>query len=100
MGRKTFSESFSKWVRNGSSMQWQSTLHSFGKSRNFDPKNGHEPPDSDLRLNDLRKVRDFLALVENRPPPSPNTTSERRVRFPSPAPLIINDLRGSAVKVQ
>src|SRR5438128_1420826 len=50
MNRKTFSESFSKWVRNCSSMQWQSTLHSFGKSRSFELKIGHEPPDSDLRL--------------------------------------------------
>ena len=47
---ETFSESFSKWVRNGSSLQWPSYLILFGKSRNFDSKNGHEPPDSDLRL--------------------------------------------------
>src|SRR2546421_12961465 len=50
MHRKTFSESFSKWVRNCSSQQRQSTLNLFGTSRNFEPKNGHEPPDSDLRL--------------------------------------------------
>ena len=50
MNRKTFSESFSKRVRNGSSLQWPSALNLFGKSRNLEPKNGHEPPDSDLRL--------------------------------------------------
>ncbi len=31
-------------------MQCQSTLILFEKSRNFDSKSGHEPPDSDLRL--------------------------------------------------
>ena len=41
---ETFSESFSKWVRNGSSLQWGSYLILFGKSRNFRSKIGHEPP--------------------------------------------------------
>src|SRR5437762_9204490 len=50
MNRKTFSESFSKWVRNGSSMKWPSYLILFEKSRILASKNGHEPPDSDLRL--------------------------------------------------
>ena len=50
MNRETFSKSFSKGVRNGSSLQWPSYLILFGKSRTFEPKNGHEPPDSDLRL--------------------------------------------------
>ena len=48
--RKTFSESFSKWVRNGSSLQRPSYLILFEKSHILAPKNGHEPPDSDLRL--------------------------------------------------
>src|SRR5437762_1034505 len=47
---ETFSKSFSKGVRNGSSLQRPSYLILFGKSRNFDLKNWHEPPDSDLRL--------------------------------------------------
>ena len=50
MNRKTFSESFSKGVRNGSSLQWPSYLILFEKSRILASKNGHEPPDSDLRL--------------------------------------------------
>src|SRR5205814_10564316 len=47
---ETFSGSFSKWVRHCSPKQWQSTLNLFRKSPNFEPKIGHEPPDSDLRL--------------------------------------------------
>src|SRR5438132_2448217 len=50
MNRKTFSESFSKWVRNGSSLQQPSYLILFEKSHILAPKTGHEPPDSDLRL--------------------------------------------------
>jgi len=50
MNRKTFSESFSKWVRNGSSLQRPSYLILFEKSHIIAPKTGHEPPDSDLRL--------------------------------------------------
>src|SRR5437667_7004852 len=50
INRKTFSESFSKWVRNGSSLQRPSYLILFEKSHILAPKNGHEPPDSDLRL--------------------------------------------------
>ena len=50
MNRKTFSESFSKRVRNGSSLQWPSYLILFEKSHIFASKTGHEPPDSDLRL--------------------------------------------------
>jgi len=50
MNRKTFSESFSKWVRNGSSVQRPSYLILFEKSHILASKNGHEPPDSDLRL--------------------------------------------------
>jgi hypothetical protein len=47
---ETFSESFSRWVSNCSSKQCQSTLNLFAESRNFEPKTGHEPPDSDSRL--------------------------------------------------
>jgi hypothetical protein len=47
---ETFSESFSRLVRNCSSKQCQSTLNLFVESRNFEPKNGREPPDSDSRL--------------------------------------------------
>ena len=50
MNRKTFSESFSKWVRNGSSLQRPSYLILFEKSHILASKTGHEPPDSDLRL--------------------------------------------------
>ena len=50
MNRKTFSESFSKRVRNGSSEQSPSYLILFEKSHIFASKTGHEPPDSDLRL--------------------------------------------------
>ncbi len=46
MNRKTFSESFSKWVRNGSSLQRPSYLILFEKSHILAPKNGHEPPNS------------------------------------------------------
>src|SRR6266516_7312194 len=47
---ETFSKSFSKGVRDCSSMHCQSTLYLFGESRNLEPKNGHAPPDSDPRL--------------------------------------------------
>ncbi len=57
MNRKTFSESFSEGVRNCSSKQCRSTLNLFGKSRNLEPKNGHEPPDSDLRLQSELRVQ-------------------------------------------
>ena len=50
MNREIFSKSFSKRVRNGSSLQRPSNLILFEKSRILAPKNGHEPPDSDLRL--------------------------------------------------
>ncbi len=43
---ETFSESFSKWVRNGSSLEWSSYLILFEKSHILAPKTGHEPPDS------------------------------------------------------
>src|SRR5947207_3590716 len=61
---ETFSESFSKWVRNGSSLQWPSYLILFGKSRNFDSKNGHEPPDSDLRLQSELRVQQGLGRFD------------------------------------
>ncbi len=44
MNRKTFSESFSKWVRNGSSLQRTSYLILFEKSHIFASKTGREPP--------------------------------------------------------
>src|SRR5439155_21150400 len=50
MTRKTFSESFSKWGRNGSSLQRPSYLIFFEKSHIFATKTGHEPPDSDARI--------------------------------------------------
>src|SRR2546427_2959213 len=56
MTRKTFSESFSKWVRNGSSLQRPSYLILFEKSHIFATKTGHEPPDSDSRLHSTEGV--------------------------------------------
>src|SRR5437016_7351547 len=44
MNRETFSESFSKWVRNGSSLQRPSYLILFEKSHILASKTGHEPP--------------------------------------------------------
>ena len=42
--RKTFSESFSNWVRNGSSLKRTSYLILFEKSHIFASKTGREPP--------------------------------------------------------
>src|SRR5437879_10274041 len=53
MNRRTFSKSFSKGVRNCSSLQWPSYLILFEKSHILASKTGHEPPDSDLRLQHL-----------------------------------------------
>src|SRR6266567_5897072 len=50
LNRETFSESFSKGVRNGSSLQRPSYLILFEKSHIIAPKNGHEPNDSDISL--------------------------------------------------
>ena len=50
MNRKTFSESFSKGVGSGSSLQWTSYLLLFENLLKFASKTGHEPPDSDPRL--------------------------------------------------
>lgn len=50
MNSKTFSESFSRGVSNCLFEQCKSYLHLLGKPLNLIPKTGHEPPDSDPRL--------------------------------------------------
>src|SRR2546430_5337923 len=43
-------QTFSKGVRTALHLKWQSYLILLEKQCIFSPKNGHEPPDSDLRL--------------------------------------------------
>jgi len=47
---ETFSESFSRGVRNCLFEQCKSYLHLLGKLRNSIPKTGHEPSKTDPRL--------------------------------------------------
>jgi hypothetical protein len=50
---ESFSKTFSRWVSNGSCQPCMSYLHLLGNLRILELKNGHEPPDSDLRLQRL-----------------------------------------------
>ena len=74
MNTKTFSESFSKWVRNGSSLQRPSYLILFEKSHILASKTGHEPPDSVPSHHSKLRVQQGVARLP-RPTVSKNVSS-------------------------